>query len=308
VYHFNRFGPLYSGCLGNNLKDRSGGLVVAYNVIQGGKRQLDLVDTDNATIANNPRYRTTYVYGNVLVESEGTDNSEILHSGGDSGNEAQYRKGTLHFYHNTIVSTRVGRTTFIRLSSEAETCDARNNIIFVTAAGSELELLAENRGQLIMRNNWLKPGNVLFFDKQGTGSVSLISNLNGTVPGFADPNFASSLNVRLSKALGPSAVLASGAPPVSLEYVFHLRSQSRTSLDLGAYGYSAIGAVPTLPTSPVGRRGSTIQFDVQLCHRGLFGRGVQMKQDADSACRSQCVARWRKMLALKQGWVCGSCA
>jgi hypothetical protein len=325
VYRFNRFGPLCFGCLGNNLKDRSGGLVVAYNVIQGGNRQLDLVDTDCATIANNPRYRTTYVYGNILVESEGIDNRQILHYGGDSGTKAQYRKGTLHFYHNTIVSTRVGRTTFIRLSSEAETCDARNNIIFVTAAGSELELLAENRGQLIMRNNWLKPGNVLFFDKQGTGSVSLISNLNGTDPGFADPNFVSSLNARLSKALGPSAVLASGAPPVSLEYVFHLRSQARTSLDIGAYGYSAIGAVPTLPISPVGQplapaAAAPVQNAKPIgvappssstcnsCHRGLFGRGVQMKQDADSACRSQCVARWRKRLALKQGWVCGSCA
>jgi hypothetical protein len=253
VYRFNRFDPLCNGCLGNNLKDRSGGLVVAYNVIQGGSRQLDLVDTDSATIANNPRYRTTYVYGNTLVESEGPDNRQILHYGGDSGNEAQYRKGTLHFYHNTIVSSRVGRTTFIRLSSEAETCDARNNIIFVTAAGSELELLAENRGQLIMRNNWLKPGNVLFFDKQGTGSVSLIDNLNGTEPGFADPNFGSSLNVRLSKPLGPSAELASGAPPVSLEYVSHLRSQARTSSDIGAYGYSGIGPVPTLPISPVGQ-------------------------------------------------------
>jgi hypothetical protein len=323
VYRFNRFGPLCSGCLGNNLKDRSGGLVVAYNVIQGGNRQLDLVETDSATIANNPRYRTTYVYGNILVESEGTDNRQIVHYGGDNGNEAQYRKGTLHFYHNTIVSTRVGRTTFIRLSSEAETCDARNNIIFVTAAGSELELLAENRGQLIMRSNWLKPGNVLFFDKQGTGSVSLIGNLNGTDPGFADPNFASSLNVRLSKALGPSAALASGAPPVSLEYVLHLRSQSRTSPDIGAYGYSA-GTVPTTPPiSPMGQprapaaapvRNPTISVappstaTCKSCRRGLFGRGEQMKKEAGSACRSQCVAKWGKRRARKQGWVCGSCA
>jgi hypothetical protein len=322
VYRFHRFGPLCSGCLGNNLKDRSGGVVVEYNVIQGGNRQLDLVETDSATIANNPRYRTTYVYGNILVESEGTDNRQIVHYGGDSGNEAQYRKGTLHFYHNTIVSTRVGRTTFIRLSSEAETCDARNNILFVTAAGSELELLAENRGQLIMRNNWLKPGSVPFFDKQGSGSVSLIGNLNGTDPGFADPNCTTSLNVRLSKALGPSAALASGVPPVSLEYVMHSRSQARTSSDIGAYGYSGAGAVPTLPISPVGQplapaagpaQNPTIgmapitSMACNSCHFGLFGRGVQMKQDTDSACRSQCVVRWRKRRALKQGWVCGSC-
>ena len=49
VYQFNRFGPLRAGCPGNNLKDRSAGLVVRGNWIEGGNRQLDLVDAeDNA--------------------------------------------------------------------------------------------------------------------------------------------------------------------------------------------------------------------------------------------------------------------
>ena len=57
TYQFNRFGPLRSGAGGNNLKDRSAGLVVRYNWIEGGNRQLDLVETDSLTIQNDPSYR-----------------------------------------------------------------------------------------------------------------------------------------------------------------------------------------------------------------------------------------------------------
>ncbi len=42
TFQYNRFGPLRPGCPGNNLKDRSAGLVVRYNWIEGGNRQLDL--------------------------------------------------------------------------------------------------------------------------------------------------------------------------------------------------------------------------------------------------------------------------
>ena len=46
--------PLRAGAGGNNLKDRSAGLVVRYNWIEGGNRQLDLVETDSATIQASP--------------------------------------------------------------------------------------------------------------------------------------------------------------------------------------------------------------------------------------------------------------
>ncbi len=54
--------PLWAGCApdcgGNNLKDRSAGLVVRYNWIEGGNRQLDLVDAeDSAVLVNHPATR-----------------------------------------------------------------------------------------------------------------------------------------------------------------------------------------------------------------------------------------------------------
>ncbi|WP_419641612.1 hypothetical protein, partial [Thiolapillus sp.] len=63
------------------------------------------------------------MYGNVLIEPDGAGNSQMVHYGGDSGdsgdsgNESIYRKGTLYFYHNTVVSTRDGNTTLVRLST-----------------------------------------------------------------------------------------------------------------------------------------------------------------------------------------------
>jgi hypothetical protein len=104
TFQFNRFGPLLAGAGGNNLKDRSAGTVVRYNWIEGGNRQLDLVESDFDELIDDPRYRETFVYGNVLIERDGDGNSQVAHYGGDNGGSASYRKGTLYFHHNTLVS------------------------------------------------------------------------------------------------------------------------------------------------------------------------------------------------------------
>ena len=186
VYQANRFGPLRAGAGGNNLKDRSAGLVVRYNWIEGGNRQLDLVDAeDSDVLVNHPSYRETFVYGNVLIEPDGAGNSQIVHYGGDSGATAIYRKGILHFFHNTVVSLRSGNTTLLRLSTDDESADARNNLLYVAAAGNRLAMLDAD-GVLALSHNWTKPGWVGshgglsgVIDDDGTG-------VEGTAPGFVD--------------------------------------------------------------------------------------------------------------------------
>ena len=74
TFQFNRYGPLRPGANGNNLKDRSAGLVVRYNWIEGGNRQLDLVETNSPVILEHESYRNTFVYGNVLIEPAGAGN------------------------------------------------------------------------------------------------------------------------------------------------------------------------------------------------------------------------------------------
>ncbi|HMK61193.1 MAG TPA: right-handed parallel beta-helix repeat-containing protein [Dissulfurispiraceae bacterium] len=254
TYQYNHFGPPRANCSGNNLKDRSAGLVVRYNWIDSGNRQLDLVDAeDSMDLVNDPSYHDTYVYGNILIEPDGAGNSQIVHYGGDSGNTAIYRKGRLHFYNNTIVSSRTGHTTLFRLSTNEETCDSRNNIIYVTASGDNLAMLDAD-GILHMRNNWTKPG---WVSSHG-GLTGQIYNeggmINGSNPGFAnevgqDFHLASnSACINQGTALEPS-VLPGNA--LSRQYVKHQSNESRpldTVIDIGAF--EAIQIVrPSPPTN-----------------------------------------------------------
>lgn len=183
VFQHNRYGPLRQDCPGNNLKDRSAGLVVRYNWIEGGNRQLDLVD--GPAYIDDPAYRTTLVYGNVLVE-HGQGNRQMVHYGGDSNKPEGYRKGILHFYNNTVVSWRPDRTTLLRLSSNGERADLRNNLIYPAAGGRTLEVLS-NHGTANMRNNWLRTGWQSFFGfTVFSGTVTGgESNLVGDQPGVA---------------------------------------------------------------------------------------------------------------------------
>jgi hypothetical protein len=248
TFQFNRYGPLRTNCLGNALKDRSAGLVVRYNWIESGNRQLDLVDAeDSVALQTNALYRTTRVYGNLLIEPDGAGNSQIVHYGGDSGNTSIYRKGTLHFYHNTVVSTRSGNTTLLRLSTDEEFCDCRNNILLVTASGNRLGLL-DSSGRLFLTHNWLKPG---FVNSHSglTGSITNDgSNLTGSAPGFLDlarQEFRLNTNSSCINA-GTNlhaAVVAKHTP--SWHYLKHRQAGRRNTYqapDLGAYEFSPFAA------------------------------------------------------------------
>jgi hypothetical protein len=179
VFQFNRFGPLRPGAPGNNLKDRSVGTIVRYNWIEGGNRQLDLVEGHGGNQGD------VYVYGNVLIEPDGAGNRQVIHYGGDGGNAGSYRKGTLYFFHNTVISHREGRTTLVRLSSPAQRADLRNNILYASAGGDQLAIV-DRDGDVAMAGNWLRPG---WVEAHGsaTGSIAEAgSQIAGELPGFVD--------------------------------------------------------------------------------------------------------------------------
>jgi hypothetical protein len=213
VYQANRFGPLRAGAGGNNLKDRSAGLVVRYNWIEGGNRQLDLVDAeDSDALVNHPSYGQTFVYGNLLIEPDGAGNSQIVHYGGDSGATQIYRKGILHFFHNTVVSLRSGNTTLLRLSTDDESVDARNNLLYVSAAGNRLAMLDAD-GALALSHNWTKPGWTAshgglsgVIDDDGTG-------LEGASPGFVDAGMQNFHLLETSQGVDAGGALHPDASP-----------------------------------------------------------------------------------------------
>ncbi len=241
TYQYNHFGPLRTDCGGNNLKDRSAGLTVRYNWIESGNRQLDLVDAeDSAELVNHPSYHETRVYGNILVEHDGDGNSQILHYGGDSGTTADYRKGTLYFYNNTVVSTRSGNTTLMRLSTNDEIADCRNNTIYVTDTGDHLALLDET-GVLSIRNNWMKTG---WQDCHGslTGTITDGGgNMAGSDPSFVDESGQDYHLAAGSDCIDAGAALNADVLPdhdVTVQYVKHQGHRPRPRdavIDIGAF-------------------------------------------------------------------------
>ena len=240
TYEGNHMGALRAGALGNNLKDRSAGLVVRYNWIEDGNRQLDLVDAeDSSVLVNHPSYQTTHVYGNVLLESDGQGNSQMVHYGGDSGTLADYRKGDLYFYHNTVVSTRTGNTTLMRLSTNDETAHVFNNVYYGTGSGSLLALISGD-GVLNLENNWLKSG---WQDCHCTpdGTINNLGNhIEGLNPGFTDVATQLWMPVANSDLVDngmslPSELSAEYA--VTKQYRKHQNTETRppsNQLDLGA--------------------------------------------------------------------------
>ena len=235
---------------------------------------------DSALIAGDPSYRATHVYGNVLIEYAGDGNRQMTHYGGDSGNTGSYRKGTLYFYNNTLVSQRTDRTTLFRGSTNDETIDARNNIFYATAAGTTVSL-ADASGVFFLSRNWIKPGWVNSF---GTFSGTVNNDgtmVNGSAPGFLDE---SGQDYRL--AAGSQCVNAGGnlhpavlpQHNVTLQYVKHRATEPRPSdglFDIGAFEFGSggpvnqppVAALTATPTSGIVAAHSDFQRDWLLRSR-----------------------------------------
>jgi hypothetical protein len=238
TFQYNRFGPLCEDCLGNNLKDRSAGTVIRYNWIEGGNRQLDLVNADGTDLYLLPAYKETWVYGNILIEPDGAGNSQIVHYGGDVGSEDTYRKGTLYFYNNTVVSYRTGNTTLFRCSTNDETVDCRNNIVYVTESANRLAI-SNSDGTINLSHNWMKEG---WMDSHGTLNGAV--NDDGTTVSTAPPGFVDEADKEFSLLQdSPCRDAATDIPPggsLTYEYVKYQQFQTRQvngPLDIGAFEY-----------------------------------------------------------------------
>ena len=251
IFQYNHYGPLRAGSDGINLKDRSAGTVVRFNWIEAGSRELDLVEGGaTPAVLADPRYRTTFVYGNVLVEHDDQSNSQILHYGGDSGDTTIYRKGTLYFYNNTVISLRSANTTIMNLSTNEEHCDCRNNLVYVTVDGSYLAMLADS-GVLGLSHNWFKPGSV-----PSHGTLTGTINDDGTTVTGAAPGFADEATQDYHLADGSPCINAGTAlDPAVLpdndlvaQYVSHQAGEGRPidpPLDIGAFERCTTGNCET---------------------------------------------------------------
>ncbi|MGE3907791.1 MAG: hypothetical protein AB7K36_00460 [Chloroflexota bacterium] len=267
VFQFNDIGPLRQGSLGAALKDRSAGTVVRYNRIEGGSRTLDLVDAQDSAVLTKdlPEYRTTLVYGNILLNGQ-VGPSNMVHYGGDSGLPELYRKGTLYFYNNTVVVQvdKEGpngrwRTSLFDADTAEETIDARNNVIVVqpaTAGGNATELTwMRYEGTLKLGANWASPEMFEWREDKppAKGGISGLDKVIGK--GSNDPVFTNAAAGDFTLAPGAAAAGTSEPlhdVPVSLnatvdfEYVHPASGRPRPA-GVGMGAFASTGAAAAAP-------------------------------------------------------------
>lgn len=199
VYQFNRIGPLRSGAGGSALKDRSAGMVIRYNRIEGGARSLDLVDAQESAwhLVALPEYRQSLVYGNLIIAGPGAG-VNLIHYGGDSSLTQNYRKGQLHFFNNTLQFVRAQSQVWSGVLFDVDTPDerviARNNIIQFRAPTDGVTPSAfawmRNTGHLELGLNYVAPlmDDWRYGAPNPAGSITGKNNLV-TSPNRLDPAF-----------------------------------------------------------------------------------------------------------------------
>lgn len=236
LFEFNTFGLLRDGAAGNNLKDRSAHSVIRYNWIDGGNRGLDLVEPEGGQSAfgNAAESEPHYVYGNVIIKrDDGTVNDQVVHFGGDNG--TGYYRRVLHFYHNTVYSTRGGTTAFY-INTEGAEVDIRNNVFYTSQNASSLRLFdsdTSGSASITFQNNFVISGN--------GGSAPSGLTETGTIGG--EPMFRSEQEEDFYPAAGSPLLdaaigLAGGASEHPVEFQFVSGGapipRADTVLDLGA--------------------------------------------------------------------------
>lgn len=231
TYQFNYIGPQRPDCRGNAVKDRSSGTVIRYNWVEGGAKQLDLVDSDYADIYTLASYDRTYVYGNVLIEAESDPGNKIVQYGGDSKVWERYRSGTLYFYHNTVISKRTGAAALFRLDGSSIQC--LNNILY---APNGLVMMIGNDSTVTASGNWITSGTI----------ADSAINQFGDFPGWRD--FAAhELTLRADSPCLDAGDALPGAIPAAHRVQYEYRALAAANVrddagspDLGAFAFYGV--------------------------------------------------------------------
>jgi hypothetical protein len=241
IYQYNRFGRLRPGAHGVAIKDRSSGQIIRYNEFDMTEQSnvLNLADAQGGSghIDVQPDYRDSYVYGNLItIQPYASSISMVLWGAFNGPNfyAAQHR-GTLHFYHNTIVNHHESVALFLMpdrtytgTNRTYETVDCRNNIFFTdtalqnniydamyfTTGGSN----SLGGGDVVLGKNWISPN----WRKESPNHPStsqLLGTANlivGDVNGANNPGFADMANRDYRLLTGANALDAAGplAPAV----------------------------------------------------------------------------------------------
>ncbi|ETR71675.1 MAG: hypothetical protein OMM_02311 [Candidatus Magnetoglobus multicellularis str. Araruama] len=161
--------------LGQQVKSRAEKFIFRYNWLEGGRNaQLDLVEDDEKSEVIS---YDAYVYGNTIIKSDQSENSVMIHFGGDQ--PETNRMGTLYFYHNTCIikDTKTwGSHRIFKISKENSFVKANNNIFYLAVPNSYA--LLSGYPNLSGSNNWLS--------SSITNTESFTQSITGESPLFID--------------------------------------------------------------------------------------------------------------------------
>ena len=156
VYEYNYFAPPISGSNGDNIKERSAGVIFRYNYIEGGADLIALRDPESNVDHESAQVDTlgeklvanAFVYSNILVTRQYLQ-AIVGHGDGGMGTNKQPREGNLFFYNNRVASF-VNNESFWRNNNYFElqpvplidllntraptTVVARNNLLYAAPA------------------------------------------------------------------------------------------------------------------------------------------------------------------------------
>lgn len=272
---YNHFGPPISGSLGNNIKDRSAGLVVRYNGVSGGQHLIDIVECqDNcADHTSDSAWNDSFVYGNIFYAGPG-DAGQLFHLGtGDSGAATSVWRKNLYFYDNTIDYKRNQNDEYymniFQLSGSQQTVYLNNNIFYAEPATSgqpvsEVYLQFDESetpsasGNMVIGKNWFSPGWLL--TKKGVSVTGKVTGMFNIISPIGNNPYFTNASTQDYHLLSNSAAIGSaGALPALIstgnwtgtdltpvyEYVAPQSSETRSSIsDLGAYKFGPVVSKP----------------------------------------------------------------
>jgi len=180
IYEHNYFAPPVNGSNGDNIKERSAGVVFRYNHIEGGADLIALRDPESNVDHESVQVDTlgeklvanAFVYGNIFVTRQYLQ-AVVGHGDGGMGTNKQPREGRLYFYNNRVASF-VDNEPFWRnnnyfevqpvplfglLNTRAQTTVvARNNLLYAGSATPGAQAapigLFYYQGRADFQSNW----------------------------------------------------------------------------------------------------------------------------------------------------------
>ena len=248
TFQFNRFGPLRKDCQGVNFKSRAAGTVFRYNWVQGGSHCINIPESRTKAVLDDPGYRQTFVYGNVLIKDDRHANNQVIQYGGELGDPNWYRKGVLYFFNNTVIVDRSMGTVLFHVSTPDETVDCRNNIFYQARKGGNLAVLAKS-AKIHVQNNWFSDNWRMTFQSHPSPTL-LALNHSGTDPGFRDAATSDFHLIDGSPCVNVPGKLTDAVHShrsIPYQYLSHQQREPRPnvdvaseSIDLGAFGFKPI--------------------------------------------------------------------